>query len=296
MAVTQNSFADKSFVALQRVLPTLVLTGLAHRVACSQNRFLSQFLIRQAISAFNINMMDAAEPNPSNYPSFNAFFTRALRSNARPLADEPALTSPVDGCISQLGDIDEGRILQAKGLTYTVAELLGDDEAAAPYKNGRFATIYLAPSDYHRIHMPLNGAPRSSHYLPGRLLSVNPPTVRTAKRVFSENERMACHFVTPETEDGFALVLVGALFVSGLETVLTGAVTPPHGGKPKAWRHTGQPSLARGAELGRFNYGSTVILLVPSNWNWEPALKPGQCVRMGQALAQPYAKNPSVGA
>lgn len=290
-APTSPSFSDKSFVALQKLLPTLALTGLANRIACSKNRMLSQFLIRQAISAFDINMADAAETDPKKYASFNAFFTRALRKGARPLADTPALASPVDGCISQLGDIQDGRIIQAKGLSYTVEELLGDPAAAEPYRHGRFATIYLAPSDYHRIHMPLDGTALSSTYLPGRLLSVNPATVRTAQRVFSENERMACHFQSFDSDQNFAVVLVGALFVSGLETVLTGSVTPPHGGRQKHWRHHGEPTLARGAELGRFNYGSTVILLLPSSWNWEPELKPSHCVRMGQALAYPNEKN-----
>lgn len=280
-------FADHAFVALQRVIPTLALTGLAHHVAASENPRIAQWLIRQAIEAFSIDLSDALEEDPAKYPSFNAFFTRALKPDARPLAAAPALLSPVDGKVSQLGQIEDGRIFQAKGLSYTAAELLGSEERAAAYAHGSFITIYLAPSNYHRIHMPLTGALHDADYLPGRLLSVNPPTVRTAQRVFSRNERIAAHFLRPEDNSAFAMVLVGALFVSGLETVATGIVTPPHGGQPKNWGFDPAVTLDRGAEMGRFNYGSTVILLLPSGWNWEPQLAPGTAVRMGQALATP---------
>ncbi len=280
-------FADQAFVALQRVIPTVTLTGLAHHLASSENPRIAQWLIRQAIEAFDIDLSDAVEENPEAYASFNAFFTRALKPDARPLAPVPAMLSPVDGRISQLGRIEDGRIFQAKGLSYTAAELLGSEERAAAYANGGFITIYLAPSNYHRIHMPLTGDLLRADYLPGRLLSVNPPTVRTASRVFSRNERMAAHFVRPEDQSPFAMVLVGALFVSGLETVATGVVTPPHGGNARSWDFESPMTLNRGAEMGRFNYGSTVILLLPSGWNWNPQLAPGTALRMGQALATP---------
>ncbi len=279
--------ADHTFVALQRVIPTVALTGLAHHIAASENPRIAQWLIRQAIKAFSIDLSDALEEDPAKYPSFNAFFTRALKPEARPLAPAPSLLSPVDGKVSQLGRIQDGRIFQAKGLSYTAAELLGSEERADSYADGAFITIYLAPSNYHRIHMPLAGALQRADYLPGRLLSVNPPTVRTAQRVFSRNERMAAHFIRPEDQSEFAMVLVGALFVSGLETVATGVVTPPHGGQTRSWDFDPAVTLDRGAEMGRFNYGSTVILLLPSGWNWEPQLAPGTAVRMGQALATP---------
>ncbi len=281
------SLADQSFVALQRLIPTVALTGLAHHVAASENPRIAQWLIRQAIEAFNIDLSQAIDEDPAAYPSFNAFFTRALKPDARPLAPAPALLSPVDGRVSQMGPIEDGRIFQAKGLSYSAAELLGSEERAKAYANGTFITIYLAPSDYHRIHMPLTGALQRADYLPGRLLSVNPATVRTAGRVFSRNERMAAHFLRPEDQSPFAMVLVGALFVSGLETVATGVVTPPHGGQPRSWDFSPAMTLDRGAEMGRFNYGSTVILLLQSGWNWEPTLAPGTALRMGQALATP---------
>lgn len=278
---------DQAFVALQRVLPTLALTGLAHRVAQSANPRLSQWLIRQAIDAFDINLDEALHSEPEAYSSFNAFFTRALKPGARPLASQPNLISPVDGRISQFGDVREGQIIQAKGLSYSVEELLVDAAQAAKYANGSFITLYLAPSDYHRIHMPVQAQIASMRYQPGRLLAVNPPTVRTAKRVFSRNERLICHLLGQgeHSPSHLALVMVGALFVSGLETVLTGPISPPHGGPSQQFEP--RRVLDRGAELGRFNYGSTVILLLPPGWEFQQALKPGDAVRMGQALAAP---------
>ncbi|MGB1556551.1 MAG: archaetidylserine decarboxylase [Oceanococcaceae bacterium] len=275
---------EQAFVAFQRLLPTLALTGLAHRLA--QSEALGPTLIRQAIRAFDIDMSEAAEPDPAAYPTFNAFFVRALREGARPLAEEPALISPVDGRISQIGRIEQGRILQAKGRDFSVEELLDDTEAAKAYEGGRFATIYLAPSNYHRIHTPLAGRLASARYIPGRLLAVNPPTVRAAARLFSRNERMACHFQT-EQAGPWAIVLVGALLVSGIETVETGVVTPPHGGQARDWNWENPRAYERGEELGRFNYGSTVVLLLPPNWRWLPDAVPGAAVRMGQALGAP---------
>ena len=280
---------DQAFVALQRALPTLALTGLAHRVAQSTNPRLSQWLIRQAIQAFDIDLTEAEDSRPQAYASFNAFFTRALQAQARPLAAEPALLSPVDGRISQLGAIRDGRIFQAKGLSYSVAELLASAAAARSYQNGCFITLYLAPADYHRIHMPARAQVASMRYQPGRLLAVNPPTVRTARRVFSRNERLICHCLGrgDSSPEQFAVVMVGALFVSGLETVFTGPITPPHGGPSRQFEPRAE--LARGAELGRFNYGSTVILLLPQTWSFQADLQPGQRVRMGQALGAPTA-------
>lgn len=278
---------DQAFVALQRVLPTLALTGLAHRVAQSTHPRLSQWLIHQAIQAFDIDLSEAVYSEPEAYASFNDFFIRALQPQARPLAAEPALLSPVDGRVSQVGAVRDGRIVQAKGLSYSVEELFADDAAAKAYQRGSFITLYLAPSDYHRIHMPAQALVESMRYQPGRLLAVNPPTVRTAKRVFSRNERLICHCQGrgASSPDRFALVMVGALFVSGLETVLTGPITPPHGGQSRAF--TPQTELDRGAELGRFNYGSTVILLLPEHWSFAASLQAGDPVRMGQALAAP---------
>ncbi|MEN8719634.1 MAG: archaetidylserine decarboxylase [Oceanococcaceae bacterium] len=281
------AWSDRAFVALQRVLPTLLLTGMAHRLASYENPRVAQFLIRQAMQAFNISLDDADISDPQAYASFNAFFTRALNAQARPLAPAPDLLSPVDGTVSQIGAIRDGRIVQAKGLRYDVAELLDSTDHAAAYVDGDFLTIYLAPSNYHRIHMPLDARLTAARYVPGRLLSVNPATVRTARRVFSANERLVCHFHGDTDTPACALVLVGALFVSGLETVATGVVTPPHGGRPRDWSFAPPVALARGAELGRFNYGSTVILLLPRGWIWNDAVEPGSTVRMGESLARP---------
>jgi phosphatidylserine decarboxylase len=238
------------------------------------------------IRRFKIDMSEAVEQDIRRYPTFNAFFTRAIKPELRPIVREhAAIASPADGVISQLGEIDSGRIVQAKGHDYTTLELLGGrSEWARTFEGGRFITLYLAPSNYHRIHMPYDGQLRHMLHVPGRLFSVAPHTVRTVPRLFARNERVVSYF------DGsmgpFALILVGALNVAAIETVWHGLVTPPQSGSVRQYDYADKKiALARGEEMGRFNMGSTVILLTPSNVAWEPSWKPGQPVRLGQKLA-----------
>ena len=241
------------------------------------------------IQRFGVDLSEASVSDPHGYPHFNAFFTRSLRKGARPLPqDMYSVVSPADGTVSAIGGIDNGTIVQAKGHAYTVADLLGGDaELAEQFNGGRFATIYLSPRDYHRLHMPAGGLLRQMIHVPGRLFSVAPFTVRTVKRLFARNERVAALF---ETARGpLAMVLVGAINVASIETVWAGVVTPPKGKKVRRWQYQdGKPwRLARGEEMGRFNMGSTVIVLFgPEQIEWLAEIEPGQTVRMGQALGR----------
>ena len=279
------------FVALQHVLPQHLLSGLMYRLARVRWRLLKDLLIATFLRFYRIDMTEAAEPNAKAYVHFNAFFTRALRPDARPLdPDLLAVVSPVDGTISQSGRITAGRVIQAKGRDFTVEELLGGDpERARAFNGGTFATIYLAPSDYHRIHMPLGGDLAWMHHIPGRLFSVNTVTADLVPRLFARNERVACRF---ETELGaMAMVLVGAIFVGGIETVWGGEVTPVRARSRLSNAGSVQGSaggsvrLERGAEMGRFNLGSTVVLLFePGRVQLDETLVPGSKVRLGQRL------------
>ncbi|MGH8401502.1 MAG: archaetidylserine decarboxylase [Gammaproteobacteria bacterium] len=242
---------------------------------------------RRFIHRFGVNMAEAAQPDPTSYLDFNAFFTRALRDGARPLAKESdAVACPVDGTVSQCGTISGGRIFQAKGQSFTTRELLGDDAAlAARFDDGVFTTLYLSPRDYHRIHMPLHGTLTQMIHVPGRLFSVNPPTTRAVPRLFARNERVVTVF---DTETGpMAVIMVGALNVGSIETVWAGEITPPRGRTIRQWDYRGSKiTLDKGAELGRFNMGSTVILLFAANRaRWEATLAADQTVRMGQRIA-----------
>ena len=234
---------------------------------------------------YNVDLSLAAESDPHAYPDFNAFFTRALRPDARPLpAAEEAVVSPVDGRVSQAGIMTDGRLLQAKGRDYSLTQLLGSVELADRFQGGNYATIYLSPRDYHRIHMPLRGRLRKMVHIPGRLFSVSPATARVIPDLFARNERLVCLF---ETEAGpMAMVLVGAIFVASIETVWAGVVTPPAGKRITQWEYEQDaPELERGAEMGRFNMGSTVILLFgPGGGEWCPACHPEAVVRMGQQI------------
>lgn len=238
---------------------------------------------------FGISLDEAKLHSLDDFPSFNHFFTRELRADARPLAEDAALISPVDGCISQIGPITGGRVFQAKGQSFDVLELLGgDSKTAEVFQDGQFTTLYLSPRDYHRIHMPISGTLKRTTYIPGRLFSVAPHTVRTVPRLFARNERLACIF---DTEAGpMAMVAVGALFVSCIETVWSGVETPPHGYgvRIRDYPKSGNAAvkLKRGEEMGRFNMGSTVILLFGKDRvEWLESLAATDSVKMGQALA-----------
>jgi phosphatidylserine decarboxylase len=277
------------FVAMQYLLPQHFLSRQVHRLARSRVKPVKNALITSFMRHFRPNMDDAAEPAPLEYPSFNAFFTRSLRPGARPSDPDPlALASPVDGTVSQIGRIDGSSLLQAKGHAYSVEALLGGTSGwANRFIGGSFATLYLAPYNYHRIHMPAAASLCGAWFIPGRLFSVNAVTAAAVPGLFARNERVVCAF--EEGSLSFALALVGALFVGSIATVWHGDVTPC---SPR--RATELPvdtgraprRLERGAELGRFNMGSTVILLLPpGTGEWLPQLQPGSTVRVGQTIA-----------
>jgi phosphatidylserine decarboxylase len=272
--------------ALTYVLPHRLLSSLARRLAYSTNRAVKQWLIDTVTRRFGVDLSEAAEPDPTAYPSFNAFFTRALKPGARtPDADPRALLMPADGHISQCGPIVDGRIFQAKGQGFTAAELLGSEADAAPFRDGSFATVYLSPRDYHRVHMPWTGTLRETVHVPGRLFSVGTDAVASVPRLFARNERLVCHF---DTDFGpMVQVMVGALLVSGVETVWGGVEIPAYGNAitRKDYRGRGIP-LERFAEMARFNYGSTVIVLLPKGAAMlDPALHAESPVRLGERLA-----------
>jgi phosphatidylserine decarboxylase len=273
--------------ALTYVLPHRLLSSLARRLAYSGHPGLSQWLIRTVVRRFGVDLTEAEQPDPAAYPSFNAFFTRALRSGVRtPDPDPDALLMPADGTVSQCGAIEHGRIFQAKGRSFTAAELLGDDDAAAPFADGLFATIYLSPRDYHRVHMPWHGRLLETVHVPGRLFSVGPDAVAGVPRLFARNERLVCHFDT-----GFgpmAVVMVGALLVSGVETVWSGEEIPAYGDAVTVKDYRGAAiELQRFEEMARFNYGSTVIVLLPPGVaELVGGLAAETPVRLGQALAR----------
>lgn len=271
---------------LTYLLPHRLLSSLARRLAYSSSPRTKQWLIDTVTRKFGVDLGEAAQPDPTAYPTFNAFFTRALKPGARLADPDPrALLMPADGRISQCGNIEGGRIFQAKGRSFTAAELLGDAEAAKPFENGLFATVYLSPRDYHRVHMPWTGTLRETVHVPGRLFSVGTAAVATVPRLFARNERLVCHF---DTSFGpMASVMVGALLVSGVETVWSGVEIPRYGDAitRKDWRGKGIV-LERFAEMARFNYGSTVIVLLPPGVaELAPELAAETAVRLGQRLA-----------
>lgn len=228
-------------------------------------------------------MKEALKSKPEAYPTFNHFFTRKLKPEARPIESEAgAIVCPADGAVSQVGKIDGAKVFQAKGKSFSVVDLLGGSvERAVPFIDGDFATIYLSPKDYHRLHMPLAGKLKEMVHIPGRLFSVNSATTRSVSGLFARNERVAAIF---ETEAGpMALVLVGAIFVSSIETVWHGVVTPPSATTVQSWLYDNKPVvLQKGDEMGRFNMGSTIIVLFSKNrMSWEKQLQPNRKVKMG---------------
>jgi len=283
------SLGDRAFALLQHLLPKHLMSRCIYAITRSERSWLRNLVLGSFLRGFRIDMSAAIEPDPYRYPTFNAFFTRALKPEARPIASATdALVSPVDGTVSQCGTITRDVILQAKGRDFSMTELLGGDaKRAAKYLGGSFATIYLAPYNYHRIHMPLPGAVRETVYVPGDLYSVNASTARSVPRVFARNERVVCDFASTGDAPGFAMVFVGALHVGSIETTWCGEVNPP----PRSRKRVevialGQGTvLAKGAEAGRFNMGSTVILVLPPNRaTFDAAFKAGATVVMGQRI------------
>lgn len=284
----QNNAAtwwDRVMTFPQYLIPHHFLSMAMYRLTRSKIVWFKNLFIRFIVKAYNVNVNEAAERDIYQFSSFNTFFTRELRAGVRPIA-ENGLVSPVDGAVSQIGNIEQGRIVQAKGQDYSVLELLaGDDSLAKQFDGGQFTTIYLSPSDYHRIHMPLTGTLQQMTYIPGKLFSVSPRTARTVPNLFARNERVVTVF---ETEHGpMALILVGAIFVGSMETVWQGQITPPYGKEIQYWSYENEQAvtLKKGQEMGRFNMGSTVIILLPKQAKkFNLALIDGQSVVMGQAM------------
>ena len=280
------SFADYLFALPQYLLPHHAISRLVLWVTRCRIGWLKNGLMKWFIRRFNVNMAEAEQSDYRQFDYFNAFFTRALRPDARPLASAHIIC-PVDGAVSQVGPIQQDTIFQAKGHDYSATTLLGGDaELARQFANGQFATLYLSPRDYHRIHMPVAGRLTQMVYVPGRLFSVNPKTVRCIPGLFARNERVVALF---ETEYGaMAMVLVGAINVACIETVWHGVVTPPHRSSVQRWHYSEQTpiNLARGEEMGRFNMGSTVICLFANDQlAFDAAVSHGAAIQMGQPLA-----------
>ncbi len=285
------SWSDRLRYLAQRCLPQRALTRLTYRLTRSRRPWLKDRLIRWFIARFQVDMSEAVQADPGGYADFNQFFTRALRAGARPLATGAAtLCCPVDGALSQLGALQEGSLLQAKERRFAAIQLLGGDPARAlPFHHGCFATLYLAPHNYHRIHMPLQGRLCEMVHIPGDLFSVSPLTARLVPDLFARNERVVTLFAT--AAGPMALVLVGAINVASIETVWAGAITPPLAKTVRQWRYpdAGPEAIVldKGAELGRFNMGSTVILLFgQDSVRWDAGLAPGERVRLGQRLGE----------
>ena len=279
--------SDRLAVLSQYVLPKQALTRLAGAFASSRGGAVTTALIRWFVRRYGVDLSEAANPDPASYASFNEFFTRPLKPGARPLADADLLC-PVDGAISQFGTIDGERIFQAKGHDYSATALLGGDAAlAARFADGHFATLYLSPKDYHRIHMPCDGRLLRMVHVPGDLFSVNPVTARGVPGLFARNERVVCVFEGGPFDGPWVLVLVGATIVGSMATVWHGVVNPPRPGTVRSWDYADQDvRVARGAEMGRFQLGSTVVLLFPKGpLRWNPGWAPGRPVRMGQGMA-----------
>ncbi len=281
------SLADRLAVLPQYLLPKQWLTSFAGAAARYPAGELTTSAIRRFVARYGVDMAEAADPDIAHYPTFNDFFTRALKPGARPLADAPWLC-PVDGAISQFGAIERDQVFQAKGHAYSTTALVGGDAAlAARFDDGQFATLYLSPRDYHRIHMPCAGRLTRMIHVPGALFSVNPTTARGVPGLFARNERVVCVF---ESARGpFVLTLVGATIVGSMTTTWHGVVNPPRPGKMREWhypeRGDGTVSLARGAEMGRFLLGSTVVLLFPKGTlRFNPEWAPGRAIRMGEAM------------
>ena len=280
--------SDRFAVLPQYLFPKQALTSFAGFVASRERGWVTTEIIRRFVAKYQVNMDEALNPDIASYTTFNDFFTRALKPGVRPLANVD-LVSPVDGAISQFGPIEKDQIFQAKGHHYSTTALVGGDAAlAAHYQDGHFATLYLSPRDYHRIHMPCDGRLTRMIYVPGELFSVNPVTARGVPGLFARNERVVCVF---ESARGpFVLVLVGATIVGSMATVWHGVVNPPRGKTVRQWDYPNEPTsairLKQGEEMGRFLLGSTVVMLFPKGpLQFNPEWAPGREIRLGEAMA-----------
>ncbi|MBD8009613.1 MULTISPECIES: archaetidylserine decarboxylase [Acinetobacter] len=279
MSITSR-LKQQLFIQAQKVVPQHRLSRVVGKIAASENPIVKTAVITAFKTKYGIDMSIAEQTNALKFNSFNDFFTRGLRTGVRAVdADSTAIVSPADGAISQLGKIENGDVFQAKGQKFTVENLIADPQLAEPFKNGEFATVYLSPRDYHRVHMPFAGTLTETLYVPGELFSVNQTTAENIPGLFARNERMVCLF---DTELGrMAVVLVGAMIVAGIETVATGKVKPS--GRIELNQH--DLFLEKGAELGRFYLGSTAIILFEENkMHWDEKFKANSTVLMGEAL------------
>jgi phosphatidylserine decarboxylase len=278
---------DRLSTGLLRVLPQHLLAGAMYRLTRSETRWLKRLLISQVVHRYRVDLDEAAQPDPEAYPSFNSFFTRALRDGARPIGRD-CIVSPADGMVSQAGSLAGEQMLQAKGRRFSLQELLaGDSDRVGAFRDGLWATIYLSPRDYHRVHLPLAGRLRSMVFVPGELFSVSDATAQLVPRLFARNERVLCHFDT--ALGPMTVVLVGAIFVGSIETVWHGEVRGGRG-HPTRWDYGDDdaPAFETGDEIGRFNMGSTVIVLLPPGVAaWAEGVKAGRRVRVGETLGIP---------
>ncbi len=282
------NFKEALITLPQYILPHHLLSSLMSKLTHSENKAWKNLMIKQIIRHYGVNMEEAQQPDINAYKSFNDFFTRELKSGVRPLSRAiNAVICPADGAVSQAGEITDGEIFQAKGKSFTATDLLGGSaERAAPFNNGIFTTIYLSPKDYHRLHMPLTGTLKEMVHIPGRLFSVNPATVNSVPNLFARNERVAAIF---DTEAGpMALILVGAIFVSSVETVWHGVVTPPSITEVQSWQYQDNaPTLKSGEEMGRFNMGSTIIVLFGKDKaEWDAQFEAGKTVKLGELIGK----------
>jgi len=270
----------------QYILPHHFLSKVMSKFTHSECKVWKNLMISQIIKAYGVNISEAKEQNINNFASFNHFFTRELKDGVRPITSiENSVACPADGAVSQAGLIKQGEIFQAKGKSFTALDLLGGDaETAKPFENGLFTTIYLSPKDYHRLHMPIKGTLTEMIHIPGRLFSVNAATANSVPGLFARNERVACLF---DTELGpMALILVGAIFVSSVETTWHGVVTPPSIESVRSWKYQDDaPVIDKGEEMGRFNMGSTIIVLFGKDKvEWEADFKAGKKVQLGEMI------------
>jgi phosphatidylserine decarboxylase len=285
--MTGRTLGERAFIGLQYLLPQHFLSGLVGMLAASRIGFVRTALIRTFLGQYPVDLTEAVHGSPAHYASFNDFFTRRLRPGARNFdADPRAALCPVDGVVSQAGRLAGDTLLQAKGMEYSAAALLGGDgPLAAEFADGAFATLYLAPHNYHRVHLPFAGTLRIARFIPGDLFSVNSATAASVPGLFARNERLACVFDT--TTGPMAVVLVGALFVGSISLAWSGRIIAPSRRLPRDLP-VRDPIIAldRGAELGWFNMGSTVIVLFPAGGPvLEGSIVPGRAVRVGERLA-----------
>jgi phosphatidylserine decarboxylase len=277
----------KLFIILQHLLPKHGLSALMHKLARCKTPWVKNAIIKTIIKQFGVNMSEAVEPDPEAYETFNAFFTRELRDDVRPMErGKKTISCPVDGEICQIGTIENGELFQAKGKSFNLAALLGNDSLSSEFEDGSYTTIYLSPKDYHRIHFPIGGSLKRMVHVPGELFSVNQTTVASVDELFARNERVIAFFDTPAGP--MAMVMVGAIFVSSIETVWYGEVTPPRHNQVRSWNYNDKKlKYKKNDEMGRFNMGSTIVLLYGKRRvAWAEELAAGDAVMRGQVIGK----------